>query len=149
MSDVLAGSRIEKLVGVHPRLVEAVKRICFAMNELGFHMLVTDGARTVEMQRALYAQGRTTPGNIVTNADGVTKKSNHQTKADGYGHAVDLCFMDDHGTPADPKDDYPSWDTKFPWRLYGEMAKSQGLIWGGDWTSLKDLPHIELPEGLC
>jgi hypothetical protein len=24
------------------------------------------------------------------------------------------------------------------------MAKKQGLIWGGDWKRLKDVPHIQL-----
>lgn len=29
-------------------------------------------------------------GKKVTNCDGYIKKSNHQAKADGYGHAVDI-----------------------------------------------------------
>jgi peptidoglycan L-alanyl-D-glutamate endopeptidase CwlK len=134
--DVLAGSRIEKLIGVHPRLIEAVKRICYAMHELGFALIVTDGARTVEQQAALYAQGRTKPGPIVTNADGLLRKSNHQTKDDGFGHAVDCGFL---------VNGQPSWDAHLPWTLFGEMAKSQGLLWGGDWAALADKPHIELP----
>lgn len=137
MPDVLTGSRIEKLQGVHPRLVECVKRILYAMNELGLHMLVTDGVRTTAQQKALYAEGRTAGGRIVTNADGVEKKSNHQAKADGFGHAVDLAFADANGQP--------TWSETMPWRLYGEMAKSLGLVWGGDFQSLPDKPHIELP----
>ena len=31
-----------------------------------------------------------------------------------------------------------------PWTLYGRMATSLGLTWGGDWVSFKDKPHIEL-----
>lgn len=127
---------IDKLAGVHPMLVEKVKRILYASAELGFPMLVTDGLRTDAEQAALYAKGRTAPGSIVTNADGVKKRSNHQAKADGFGHAVDCCFL---------VNGRPSWDQKLPWALYGEMAKSQGLVWGGDWTSIVDRPHIELP----
>ena len=129
---------IAKLDGVHPRLVEAVHRILDAMHALGLQMLVTDGVRTTAQQQAKYAQGRTTPGKIVTQVDGVRKRSNHQTKADGFGHAVDLCFMVDGA---------PSWDAGLPWRLYGEMAQSQGLVWGGSWTSFVDRPHLELPKG--
>jgi peptidoglycan L-alanyl-D-glutamate endopeptidase CwlK len=136
MSDALATSRIEKLKGVHPQLIEAVKRILYAMNELGYHMVVTAGWRSAEDQAALYAKGRTLPGPIVTHADGAVKTSNHQAKADGFGHAVDLAFV---------VNGLPSWDESLPWRLYGEMAKSQGLVWGGDWTSIVDKPHIELP----
>lgn len=140
-ADLLAASRIAKLQGVDPRLIEIVKRICYAMNELGFHMIVTDGVRTTAQQQALFAQGRSQPGVIVTNADGIVKKSNHQPRADGLGRAVDMCFLDAAGQP--------SWDAKrFPFRLYGEMAKALGCVWGGDWVSIHDLPHIELPDGI-
>jgi peptidoglycan L-alanyl-D-glutamate endopeptidase CwlK len=128
-----------KLEGVHPQLARSVARILVAMAELGVPMLITDGVRTTEEQRALYAKGRTEPGRIVTNADGVRIKSNHQAKADGYGHAVDCCFL---------VDGKPSWDQGLPWRLYGEAAKALGLTWGGDWKTIVDKPHIELPGGM-
>lgn len=127
---------MNKLDGVHPVLTDKVTRILSALAELGVPMLVTDGVRTEAQQRALFAQGRTKPGRIVTNADGVKVKSNHQAKSDGYGHAVDCCFL---------VNGKPSWDAKLPWRLYGEAAKALGLKWGGDWKSFKDLPHVELP----
>jgi peptidoglycan L-alanyl-D-glutamate endopeptidase CwlK len=103
------------------------------MKALGFPMKVIAGLRTTEQQQKLYAQGRTTPGNIVTNADGVKKKSNHQAKADGFGHAADLCFQG-----PDP------FSEKHPWNAYGACAKALGLVWGGDWKVLVDRPHIEL-----
>jgi peptidoglycan LD-endopeptidase CwlK len=127
---------MNKLEGVHPQLVRAVERIQFAMTELGHPMLVTDGVRTLEQQQALYAQGRTAPGPIVTKADGVRAKSNHQVKDDGFGHAVDMCFL---------KDGKASWAEDHPWRLYGEAAKALGLVWGGEFKSIRDLPHVELP----
>lgn len=132
-------SSITKLGGVHPRLVAIVTRILYAMNELGHALIVTDGWRSAEMQAALYAKGRTAPGKIVTRCDGIKSKSNHQAKADGYGYAVDLCFL------ADGK---PSWAETHPWTLLGEMAKSQGLIWGGDFKRIVDKPHLEMPEYL-
>ena len=127
---------ITKLEGVHPVLVEKVKRILHASAELGHPMLVTDGVRTEAQQQALYAKGRTAPGKKVTNADGVRAKSNHQVKADGFGHAVDLAFL------ADGK---PSWAEHHPWMLLGAMAVALGLVWGGHWRT-PDRPHIELPE---
>lgn len=127
---------MNRLDGVHPHLVDRVTRMLHAMAELGFPMMVTDGVRTQAQQQALYAQGRTAPGKIVTNADGMTRKSNHQPKADGFGHAVDCCFL---------VDGKPSWDATLPWFLYGAMAKALGLTWGGDWKSIIDKPHIELP----
>jgi peptidoglycan L-alanyl-D-glutamate endopeptidase CwlK len=129
-------TKIDKLQGVHPRLIEAAKKIIFAGHELGYDLIVTDGLRTTEQQVRLYAQGRTSPGKIVTFCDGVRKKSNHQAKPDGFGHAVDMCFR---------INGQPSWDDSLPWRLLGEMAKATGCKWGGDWET-PDRPHIELPQ---
>jgi peptidoglycan LD-endopeptidase CwlK len=126
---------INRLEGVHPVLVAKVTKILEAMNILGFRMVVTAGVRTVEQQQALYAQGRTRPGNIVTYADGVEKRSNHQPYADGFGHAVDCVFLDEHGRP--------TWDESKPWHLYGACAQSLGLTWGGVWK-MADKPHVEL-----
>lgn len=128
-----------KLAGVHPRLIAAYHRIAFAMAELGHPIIVTDGLRTLEQQQKLYAQGRTAKGKIVTFADGIRKKSNHQAKADGFGYAIDCAFL---------LNGVPSWAESHPWRLYGAAAKSLGLKWGGDWSGLVDRPHIELPEEL-
>jgi peptidoglycan L-alanyl-D-glutamate endopeptidase CwlK len=130
--------RLERLTGVHPQLITIVTRICAALEALGVTMIVTDGVRTVKQQKALYEQGRSTPGEIVTQLDGVKKKSNHQLKPDGFGHAVDLCFW---------VDGKPSWAESNPWHLYGEIAKFEGCAWGGDWASIVDRPHIEWPKG--
>lgn len=124
----------DKLLGVHPDLQVAVRRIIAAMDALGFEMRVTDGVRTLAQQQALYAQGRTTPGPIVTRADGVRNPSNHQVKADGFGRAVDMTFW---------LEGEPSWADDLPWRLYAEMAKALGLRAGADWPK-PDNPHIEL-----
>lgn len=127
---------MSKFDGVHPVLVDKASRILHAMAEIGHPMMVTDGLRTLEEQQNLYLQGRTRPGPIVTKADGTNKKSNHQAREDGYGHALDLAFL---------VDGKPSWSELHPWRLYGEMAKALGLRWGGDFETINDRPHIELP----
>lgn len=98
-------------------------------------MRVTQGLRTEAQQVALYAQGRTKPGPIVTECDGIKKRSNHQAQSDGYGHAVDLCF-----------DDKEPFAEKHPWELYGKTVRAFGLTWGGDWHSPYDRPHMELPK---
>ena len=126
---------MSRLTGVHPRLIFAVTKILNASAELGCPMMVTSGVRTTEQQQALYAKGRTEPGRIVTQADGVRKKSKHQAQYDGFGHAVDLTFM---------VDGRPSWAEDHPWDLYGEMAKVLGLEWGGSWDGFVDRPHVEL-----
>jgi peptidoglycan L-alanyl-D-glutamate endopeptidase CwlK len=130
-----------KLDGVHPDLVARLHRVLLAMEAAGFPMLVTDGVRTSEQQKALFAKGRTAPGPVVTNANGMPKDkggtgvSNHQPKVDGFGHAADCAFL---------VNGRPSWDARLPWKCYGELAKAVGLKWGGEWTFV-DLPHVELP----
>jgi peptidoglycan L-alanyl-D-glutamate endopeptidase CwlK len=122
----------DRLAGVHPTLIAKVKQILDAMAAIGHPMIVTDTVRTEAEQVALYAKGRTAPGKIVTNCDGVTTPSPHQPKADGYGHAVDCAF------------DAPKpYDLAHPWNTYGVIAETLGLTWGGRWK-MRDLPHVEL-----
>ncbi len=132
--------------GLHPRLVVAVEAVLDEMERRGFPMLVTDTLRTLQRQRALYAQGRTAPGRIVTYANGTVKphgtgKSNHQAWPDGFGHAVDCTFVVDLDSDGDMDD--PTWDEDRPWALYGEVAEAHGLSWGGRWKR-PDRPHVEL-----
>jgi peptidoglycan L-alanyl-D-glutamate endopeptidase CwlK len=129
---------------VHPFQV-LVRELLGFMEHMGYPMLVTAGVRTQAEQVALYAKGRTQPGAIVTYADGIIKRSNHQAKADGKGYAVDCAFLVD-GTDRDGEIDTPTWDADRPWPLYGTLAETLGqgkVTWGGRWTSLRDLPHIE------
>lgn len=119
-----------RLAGVDPEVATRVQRVLDAMAALGFPMVVTAGLRTVEQQQALYAQGRTAPGRIVTYADGVRKPSHHQS-----GRAVDCVFL---------VDGKPSWAEGHPWAAYGACAEAVGLTWGGRWK-MRDLPHVELP----
>lgn len=120
---------------LHPELEKKVQMILSAMDTLGFPMRVTQGVRTAEEQAELFAQGRTKPGKIVTNCDGVLKRSRHQVASDGWGHAVDCAFL---------TNGMPDWSLSLPWRLYGEMGKALGLTWGGDWKTLVDRPHLEM-----
>lgn len=125
--------------GLHPDLIAKLETVFAAMAAIGHPMRLMEGVRSSERQQQLYAQGRTMPGRIVTNCDGIRKPSKHQVKADGYGHAADCAFVDDPRTPRNE-----TWDESKPWQTYGALAEAQGLIWGGRFTTLHDLPHVEL-----
>jgi hypothetical protein len=121
---------------LHPDLLAKLDKVMAAMSAIGFPMKIVQGVRTTEQQQALYAQGRTAPGKIVTNCDGVKNKSNHQVKEDGFGHAADCAFEGPE----------PFGD-KLPWGAYGNCAVAVGLTWGGNWKPpLIDRPHVELPR---
>lgn len=87
----------------------------------------TSGLRVFSRQDALYAQGRTTRGNIVTNAK--AGQSYHN-----YGLAFDVAFTGDTPYPND----------KAAWTPLGEYAESIGLTWG---ASFGDYGHFEYHNG--
>ena len=121
-------SRIKTL---HP-LVRAkfIQFIINAETELNKQLRVTSGLRTIKEQNKLYAQGRTRPGKIVTNAKG--GKSYHN-----FGLAVDIVEI---------KNGKALW-TNPDWNKIADLGKSLGLEWGGDWVSIKDKPHFQVSFG--
>ena len=121
----------QRLLGVHPILVGKILAILEALP-----MFVVVGLRTATQQAQLYAEGRTTPGPIVTNDDGTMHRSNHEAHSDGWGHAVDCAWV--------PTLELPSpFDQRFPWGQYGALVEAAGLTWGGTWRMV-DMPHAEL-----
>jgi len=118
-----------RLFGVHPRLCAATVK---AGVTLDFDVYVAEGSRSKERQDTLYAQGRTAPGSIVTNA--TADNSPHC-----FGLAVDLYPACLDGT-FNPQG---SFGDRFE-KLAECMKSIPGVAWGGDWTSLKDRPHFEV-----
>ncbi len=112
--------------GLEPLVSRKANEVLRAMAIMGMPMRIMEGFRTVERQDALYEQGRTKPGIIVTNARGGESLHN-------YGVAVDMVFV---------KEGYNA--TEAQWKTYGVVARSQGFEWGGDWTGFIDKPHIQL-----
>lgn len=97
------------------------------MAAAGYPVRVVSKQRSAQQQRDLYAQGRTRPGARVTELSGEPgQESRHQ-----QGQAADFAF-----TTKGRED----------WKLLGAEAKKLGLEWGGDWTSLKDQPHVQMPK---
>ena len=111
----------DRLVGVHPALIAVVEA---AILRTPVDFMVTEGLRTPARQAALVRAGASQ-----------TLKSRHLT-----GHAVDVAALVDCKV---------RWD----WPLYPRIATAfkaaaleldTSLVWGGDWTSLRDGPHFEL-----
>ena len=137
---------LDKMEKVHPKLVEVMKA---AITDSPFDFRITSGARTTEEQKALFALGRTKPGKIVTYTNGVTSKSNHQIKADGYGYAVDIfpCGVIENGVyrKFTSEEGYDEKKLKLIANHILAVAKSKNvnIEWGGNWK-MKDTPHFEL-----
>ncbi len=122
----LSTKSLAKLKGVHPDLVKVVKR---AIELTPIDFSITCGVRTIEEQKVLVATGKSQ-----------TMNSRHLPGADGLGYAVDFAAWPDGKV---------SWELKY----YREIAKAFKaaakelkipIVWGGDWKSFIDGPHIEL-----
>jgi len=101
--------------------------------------------RTFAEQNALYAQGRTRPGQRVTNAKGGQSYHN-------YGLAIDIVLLldkDGNGTNEtaswDTKTDF-DYDKKSDWQEIVAIFKRYGWEWGGDWKFV-DAPHFQKSLG--
>ena len=127
------------IAALHPRLQTKAALLKEECKKQGISILFSECLRTKAEQDALYAQGRTAPGNIVTNAKGSTYSSQHQ-----WGIAIDFYINMDVDGDGDKKDDAFNNSTGL-FEQVGAIAKSVGLGWGGDWTSIKDRPHLYLP----
>lgn len=119
----------DRLSSAHlkPELVKRVWALIAAAKNDGYTLIVTQGFRSIAEQNALYAQGRTKPGKIVTNARGGQSNHNH-------GEAVDFAFVIDGEI---------TWDVSV-YQNVGVWARTVGLKWGGDWKRFKDFPHVEI-----
>jgi peptidoglycan L-alanyl-D-glutamate endopeptidase CwlK len=114
---------IDELSSLNPRAANLGAWLIWYMNRFGAHVHVTEGLRSPARQRALFEQGRTTPGPIVTN----TLQSRHLT-----GRAFDVDFVGVHPDQVDPQ-----W-----WQFIGRVGEALGLRWGGRWA-MRDFRHFE------
>jgi len=138
MIDALSAA---KLTAVHPLLAQKVLQVLTQLELLGINCRVTQGLRTIAEQNALYAQGRTTPGRVVTNCQGGFSYHN-------YGLAVD-CVPAIAGIDVTYS---PDWNPSHPdWKKMEAAAAANGLDCGANWRSFPDYPHMQLtgpyPEG--
>ena len=95
----------------------------------GVTVKLLSGTRTYAEQNALYAQGRTKPGNKVTNAKG--GQSNHN-----FGIAWDIGIFKGGAYLGES----PLYAKAGPIVL----AATLGVEWGGNWTTIVDQPHYQL-----
>lgn len=125
---------------LHPRLQAIIPKLIAECKKQGITIKIGECLRTVAEQNALYAQGRTKAGSIVTNAKGTSYSSMHQ-----WGVAFDFFLdMDIDGDGKKSDDAYNNKKKTF--QKVGAIGKKLGLEWGGDWKSPVDMPHFQLPD---
>lgn len=126
---------LKRLNGVHPDLVTLAKE---GIRSTPYDFGITQGVRTVEQQRELYAKGRTEPGRKVT----WTMNSKHLIQPDGFSHAFDIAVWIGGKL---------TWTEKY-YDVVGKhlekVAKDLDIpmLWGGRFRRRKDRPHFELKK---
>ena len=118
---VLSERSLKALAGVHPDLVRVVHQAALGSP---FPFIVTEGLRTIERQRELFAKKLSR-----------TMKSRHLT-----GHAIDFVPVVDGEV---------TWKTPAFHVVIAAFKKAASeigvaVVSGGDWPSFRDYPHLEL-----
>lgn len=120
-----------KLTDLLPVVQAKAKAFIAAAKAEGIDVLITSTYRDNQSQDELYAQGRTRPGKVVTNARGGQSFHNYRVAFD---------FVPVIGGKA-------VWNDLAFFRRLGKIGKSLGLEWGGDWK-FRDYPHLQYTGGL-
>lgn len=120
-----------RLAAVCPALAAKIQQLADILDPEGVVFRVTQGLRSWADQAILYAQGRTAPGPIVTNAP--PGHSWHE-----FGLAVDI-------VPMDQIPPQPDWNTSHPvWQQIIQAGEALGLYSGDEFHVRKDEPHFQL-----
>ena len=139
---------LERIELLHPKVREEARKIyadiCAALKGRAMCRFAYT-LRTFKEQSELYAQGRTKPGKIVTNADAGLSFHN-------YALAIDIVLVVD--TNKDGNYDTASWDIKTDfdgdgksdWQEVVTIFQQYGWEWGGNWK-FTDIPHFQKTFG--
>lgn len=132
---------LENLSGLNKKFRAKAEQFLAAAQSIaqrnGITIEVISGLRSWAQQSALYAQGRTKPGRIVTKARPGSSYHN-------YGLAIDLGlfasgkYLDE----ADPR------RADRIYRELGALAATMGLEWAGNWKSFPEGPHFQWTNGM-
>lgn len=124
------------LSALNPYVASLGKKFLDLCTANGLNVTILVSFRSWDEQDALYAQGRTQPGAIVTDAEGGDSYHN-------WGLAFD-CAPVVNGVVA--------WDATDKFVEMGNLGQQVGLEWGGNWKtfviSIVDMPHFQYTYGL-
>ncbi len=124
----LADERSERNIAtLLPQVQPVARALIESATAIGIAIKIISGTRTFAEQDALYEQGRTKAGRIVTNARG--GYSNHN-----FGIAFDIGVFEG-GRYIEESPAY---------KAVGTLGMKLGLEWGGNWKTIQDEPHFQL-----
>ena len=129
------------LADLHPHVRLMATRLLEQAEAAGIVLTVTATLRSLATQAALYSQGRTRVGPVVTNA--APGHSYHN-----FGLALDVVPTELLALPR--WGDTPAHQARADalWTTVGAIGKAIGFCWGGDFITIVDRPHFEWSGGL-
>lgn len=147
----ISSRKVEDLLIPVQAKVKNFQEKCYAElhNSLGVDVLITCTYRDADAQNALYAQGRTKPGPVVTWAKGGESLHQYRVAFDilPLRHGKSVWGTSGNGIDIDPSDDQK--DDLELWQRIGAIGKTCGLEWAGDWSRNKrEFPHFQYTGGL-
>ena len=135
--------------GVDPVAARKFRAVLADVRGHGHQLMVTQVKRDVALQRKLYCASRS---DATLAAAGLSAAEIKAARSAGYTAGAarltnTLNSMHCKGLAMDVVpivNSKVTWDDSCPtWSIYGKAARAHGLVWGGSWTSLRDLPHCE------
>lgn len=121
---------------IYNKFYSLCEQLLINCSKRGYTYVAISGFRDPKEQAKLYAQGRSTPGKIVTNAKPWTSFHN-------FGLAIDFAF----DTDSKREGLQPGWNLE-DYEVLREEAKKIGLISGMDFKTFKEGPHIQFNSSL-
>lgn len=121
-----------KIEDLHPHVANLCHAFVVACAQQGIDVIITSTYRDNDSQAALYAQGRTKPGKIVTKAAAGQSFHNYRVAFD---------FVPIVNGKAD-------WNNMVTFGRCGKIAETIGLEWAGRWKKFKELAHCQYTGGL-
>ena len=121
----------KNIATLHPEVAKLATKLVEQATAAGISVKVISGLRTYAEQDAIYAQGRSKPGKVVTNARGGYSIHN-------FGCAFDVGIFSKDGT------EY--FGEHADYAKVGKLGETLGLEWGGHWQFV-DEPHFQLTKG--
>lgn len=132
-----------KIEDLHPLIQPKAYLLIEKAKEADLDIIIYRTLATWEEQDAIYAQGRTKPGIVVSNARGGESFHN-------YALALDFAILK-------PGSSIINWDSKCDvdgdlvpdYQEVGKLGEDLGFEWGARFTSMKgDLGHLQMSFGL-
>lgn len=127
---------VNSLSALDPYVRTLAQRFLTLCAQNGLQITIISVFRSWDDQDALYAQGRTAPGPIVTDAMGGDSYHN-------WGLAFDCAPL---------TNGIVDYNNKALFTRMGRLGEQVGLEWGGNWTTYKialiDMPHFQYTFGL-